>query len=681
MTSIRSLTRRGDTGIASPLARRVAIVLAVLTPLLIAGVAVTALNSSADSASGTSSVTTPQLPAAVVNNDQMVTITNADGSTTPVLAGKLLVTELADGTTGQGFTWNVTDSSTASDGLASGQFAAVVTIPSGFSAAYVSLSGSSPVQAQLQVQTNGANSYVTGMLATALSADLQATMSTDVTTNFVTSTLSAFTTLHDKIGQAADGATQLAGAAGTLATGTAGVSTGVGTAASGSAEINGVAQQLASGMATIAAGTADLPAYSTLLADGTAGVTTGIGIVKDRLATETASSYAIDQRQKDLESSIAALRTDVGAGLPTDQIEDRLTAIELDAAGIRVASFGVTLGLGLDALGVTALEDFSTQVSDGQAKFAADIPQLTDGIATASAGASALAAGTSGLTTGLDQLAGVASEVATGSSEIADKTGQLGTALGEAAAAIPTYTADQQTAMATAVANPIVTEQSDIAALPSPAAAIAAVAVPLALWIGAFAVYLLLTPFTRRALASTASTVRVVLSSLAPAVLLGLIQAAVVAIVLFTVGAHPAHVLGSILFSFVMAFAFVTLHQGLIALFGQVGRMISLALIVVQVAAAAVIIPSGLSSPLYTGLSTVLPLSHAITGMQALIGGGSLAVVAQETLVLLVFAAIGFALSIIAAVRLRSRSLVVRPDRLAITPSGPPSHLVIPRTV
>lgn len=666
MTSIRSLTRRSDMGIQSPLARRVAIVLAVLTPLLIAGVAVTALRATADSANGaSSSITTPQLPAAVVNDDQMVTITNADGSTSPVLAGKILVTELADGTTGQGFTWNVTDATTASDGLHSGRFAAVVTIPPGFSAAYVSLSGSDPVQAQLQVQTNGADSYVTGMLATALSADLQATMSTDVTTNFVTNTLTAFTTLHDKIGQAADGATQLAGGAGTLATGAAALSTGLGTAASGSAELDGGAQQLATGLSVIAAGTADLPVYSGQLAEGAAGVTTGIGIVKDRLATETAASYAIDQRQKDLESSISALRADVGAGLPTAQIEDRLTAIENDAAGIRVASFGVTLGLGLDALGVTVLEDFSTQVSDGQAKFAADIPQLTGGIAAASAGANQLATGTAGLATGLGQLAEGSDELATGSSQLATTTGQLASGLGEAAAAIPSYTADQQKAMATVVSNPIVTEQSDIAALPTPPAAIAAVAVPLALWIGAFAVYLLLTPFTRRALASTTSTARVVLSSLRPAVLLGLVQAAVVALVLFTVGAHPSHVVGSILFSLIMAFAFVTLHQGLIALFGQAGRMISLALIVVQVAAAAVIIPNGLSSPLYTGLSTVLPLSHAITGMQALIGGGSVTVVLQETLVLLLFAAIGFVLSIIAASRLRSRSVVVRPQPLS----------------
>ncbi|MGA1836777.1 YhgE/Pip family protein [Herbiconiux sp. 11R-BC] len=677
MTRLSSLVRRGDTAALSPVARRVAIALAVLTPLLIAGVAVTALVSPTQSAAAPSG---PALPAAVVNLDQMVQI-DQNGTQTPVLAGKLLVSELTSGTSGQGFTWNVTDADTASSGLKSGHFAAVVTIPENFSASYVSISGSNPVQAQLQVQTNGANSYVTEMLASALSTNLQAAMSTQVTKQFVTSSLGAFSTLHDQIGQAASGAQQLATGAGQLSTGAAQLasgagqlSTGIASAASGSVQLDAGAQALAGGLDAISTATTDLPTYANLLSEGSSGVTAGIGVLKQRLGDEAVKSLGVDDRLRLIGDGLTTLRADAPTLTP-DEVQARLDVIiaQLDTA--RAESLGTTAGLGLDALGVTVLEAFSTEVSDGQAKFAADLPQLTDGIAQASSGATQLAAGTSALSSGLGQLAtggaqlaDGAAQLAPGAAQLASGTTQLASGLGQAATAIPSYTTAQQDTISTVVANPVVTQKSDIAALPSPAAAIAAVAVPLALWIGAFAVYLLLVPFTRRALASTASTFRVVTGALAPALLLGLVQAVVVAVVMFFVGADPAHLAGSVLFSLFLSAVFVMLHQGLVALFGQAGRLLSLGLIVVQVAAAAVIIPNGLSSPLYTGLSTVLPLAHAITGMQALIGGGSLAVVAREAVVLLVFAAVGLVFSIIAVVRARSRSLVTVTVPAAPTP-------------
>jgi putative membrane protein len=219
------------------------------------------------------------------------------------------------------------------------------------------------------------------------------------------------------------------------------------------------------------------------------------------------------------------------------------------------------------------------------------------------------------------------------------------------------------------VTQPILTAQTSVGGAPSPAAAIAAVVIPLALWLGAFAVYLLLAPFTRRALDSTASTFRVVMAALAPAALLGLVQAAVVAVVLFAVGVDPARLAGGILFSLLMSLVFVTLHQGLIALLGQTGRVLSIALLAVQVAAAAVIVPAGLSSSLYTGLASLLPLTNAITGLQALLSGGSLDTVLGAAVALAVFGLIGLALSVVAASRQRSRDVVVIASQPAV-PAG-----------
>ncbi|SDY73847.1 YhgE/Pip domain-containing protein [Herbiconiux ginsengi] len=677
MSSLRSLVRRGDTGGLSPLARRVAIALAVLTPLLIAGVAVTSLRAEAEASSSAgglastgASAAAPSLPAAVVNLDQIVylqddgTVVAADPSTpnqagTPVAAGKLLVSELTAGDSGQGFTWTVTDAGTASDGLTAGQYSAVVTIPKDFSAAYVSTAGSAPVQAQLQVQTNGANSYVTELLASALSANLQAALADKATQSFVTNTLSAFTALNTNLATAADGAGKLADGATTLAGYQGQLATGLAGAAQGGTDLDTAVQGLAVGMRAIADGTTDLPTYAQLLADGSTAVSKGVDITRGQFQDRANESQSLADRQSALAQSLKHIYDTMD---PADPNREAIGTAAQDAGAIAVDQGLVTVALRVDYAGVdTLLAPGADLVSKGNAAFAEDLPLLTTTLSEVADGTEKLAGGTSSLAKGLGDLSSGAAGIATGSTDLATNMGALASGLDEAVAKIPTYTDQQQQTMATVVAQPIVTQQSDVDALPSSSAAIAAVAVPLALWVGAFAIYLLLAPFGRRELASTASTFRVVIGSLAPAALLGLLQAAIVAIVLFLVGAQPAHVAGSILFSVVMSLAFVMLHQGLVALFGQAGRLISLALVVVQIAAAAVIVPNGLSSPLYTGLSSLLPLSHAITGMQALIGGGSVALAAQEAALLVVFALIGLALTLIAVTRARSRSTVPVP--------------------
>lgn len=668
MTSLRSLLRRGDTGSLSPLARRAAIGLALVTPLLIAGVAVTALQppagttTTAAAESGVDGTApapaAPLLPAAVVNDDAYVMVTGADGQSAPLLIGKLITTGLTDGTSGKGFSWTVTDADTAASGLTSGRYAAVVTIPADFTKSYLSLQTADPVQASLEVQTSGSSGYATEQLASALSTDLQAAVADQATNQYVTTTLSSFATVRKGFGDAAAGATTLQGYIQQSSSGAAALAGGLQKAVDeGSAPLASGLAALSGGLNEIVTKTADLPAGTAALSEAATGVTTGITFLKGRLAEETAASAAIDDRQKALEAGMAALSDEVPTLTP-QQIQDRLAALQEEAAGIRVSSFEVTLGLGVDALGVTGLELYSGAVSTQQAALAAGIPALTSGLSDAAIATGKLATGSAALSDGLQKAATSTGELASGLGTIGENTGLLATNLQKGHDGIPDYSADQQTQIATVVTDPIVTRQSTVEAMPSAAAAVAAVAVPLALWLGAFAIYLLLVPFTRRALDSTASTARVVVAALVPAAALALVQAVVVAVVLLAVGADAARVGGSILFSLVMSLVFVALHQGVIALFGQAGRMLSLALLAVQVVAAAVIIPAGLSSPFYTGLASVLPLSTAITGMQALLGGGSPATALQAALTLAVFGLVGLALALVAASRRRSRDVV-----------------------
>src|SRR5690606_16233359 len=101
--------------------RRAALAAVVLVPLAFAGLFVGAL--------GQSDTAIDRIPAAIVNEDELITMTNADGSESPVFAGRQLVTEL---TASDGFDWVITNADAADAALRAGEVYAVLTIPQNF---------------------------------------------------------------------------------------------------------------------------------------------------------------------------------------------------------------------------------------------------------------------------------------------------------------------------------------------------------------------------------------------------------------------------------------------------------------------------------------------------------------------------------------------------------------------
>src|SRR5690606_32231345 len=79
-----------------------------------------------------------RIPAAVVNEDELITMTGDDGEEQFVFAGRQLVTELVGA---DGFDWQVSNAERASELLAAGDVYAVLTVPADFSESVLSLSG------------------------------------------------------------------------------------------------------------------------------------------------------------------------------------------------------------------------------------------------------------------------------------------------------------------------------------------------------------------------------------------------------------------------------------------------------------------------------------------------------------------------------------------------------------
>jgi YhgE/Pip-like protein len=281
--------------------------------------------------------------AAVVNNDHPVTV---NGQTIPLgreLAGNLTHSESA-------YSWVLTDTDDARNGLARGDYGAVVTIPENFSAKATSSAGSNPMeagQAELRVQTSNATGVADPLISTQIAQIVLRTLNQQIVQTYLENVYLSFSTIHDQLDKAADGATQLTDGADKLKTGAAQLSLGSGQLASGLGAANSKAsavtaplQQLpapppgplsgaASQIEQLASGLSSAATGANQLHDGAQQLESGIGQLSDgahQLASQLAQGRdqipVYDQAQRDRLKGVAATpavaitdNTDVGAAV------------------------------------------------------------------------------------------------------------------------------------------------------------------------------------------------------------------------------------------------------------------------------------------------------------------------------------------------------------------------------
>ncbi|HEY4224917.1 MAG TPA: YhgE/Pip family protein, partial [Pseudolysinimonas sp.] len=157
-------------------------------------------------------------------------------------------------------------------------------------------------------------------------------------------------------------------------------------------------------------------------------------------------------------------------------------------------------------------------------------------------------------------------------------------------------------------------------------------------------------PVTRRVLASTAASSRVVGAILLRAGAITAAQALLLVVLLHTaVGISRTFLPGTLIFTLLTAAAFTAFHYLLTIGLGRAGLIISLFLLALQIAAAGVAPLQVLSGP-FEAISPFLPLSWAVNGMQQIITGGSAASAIGSAVALLAF---GFASVVIANIAIR----------------------------
>ncbi|GGP87520.1 YhgE/Pip domain-containing protein [Streptosporangium pseudovulgare] len=352
-------------------------------------------------------------------------------------------------------------------------------------------------------------------------------------------------------------------------------------------------------------------------------------------------------------SEIAARTAELAptAGQRVGQLRDQLNELDTGLGKLADGSQQVSKGLG-DATaangkltaGLTKLGDGAGKLSDGLNQLGGGIVKLSDGATQVDRGVGRLHRGAGELTTGLGELTD-------GSAELSDK-------LGDGAKEIPDYGKGERADRSDMMSEPVRVAKQVLNEVPNYGTGFAPFFVPLALWVGAMVSYMVLRPLNPRLLAGTAAAWRIAVGGWLPGLVLGAAQVGVLLAVLrFGLGMEAAHWAGVAGILLLTAAAFLAVVQAVNALLGPPGRVVVLALLMLQLTSSAGTYPIETSPGFFQTISPWLPMSWVVSALRRLISGGDLTVVWQACGVLGLTIALGLALTIHAVHKSRTWSL------------------------
>ncbi|MFJ6983457.1 MULTISPECIES: YhgE/Pip family protein [unclassified Streptomyces] len=629
-----------------------------------------------------------RVPVALVNDDRGAT---ADGKR--LTAGDDITEGLRDSDT---FEWHEVSAERARAGVEDGTYYLSLTLPADFSRRIASSAGDSPETGALQVRTNDANNYIVGQISRTVFSEVRTAASTKASRSFLDKIFISFSDIHGRTVEAAQGADKLNGGIGKAEKGSEDLADGLKDARTGSAG-------LAKGLKKLAKGAGDLESGSRKVADGTRSLADKVNAVDSRISPflkdneksigDTArlvadsaevirghlstlvksapvaadgartASGALDKAYADRcekpeapDAACGELKKAKDAAADVAVVADDLDTLVADRDGDLKKLRGdlATLQKQARALADRAphlSEDVADAVSrinaldKGAQKVAAGADRLHTGIGTARGGATDLDKGVGRLSTGADDLNG-------GLFKLVDGSEKLAGGLHDGAGQIPDYDEKARDARTSVMADPVRLASRDLHKAPNYGTGFAPYFIPLSLWVGAMVAYMLIAPMNRRALAAGAPAWRIALAGWLPVAAIGGLQtAALMAVLHWAVGLEMAHAAATVGFLFLVAACFAAIVQWLNARFGAAGRILVLALLMLQLTSAGGTYPVQTSPDFFNALHPFLPMSYVVEALRRLITGGGPGPVWQACAVLLAFTAGALALTALSARR------------------------------
>ena len=601
---------------------------------------------------------TKNLPVAFVNEDKGASL---NGKSLNV--GESVEKKLKDN---HDLGWEFVSKQQADEGVNSGHFYAVVTIPSDFSQKAASITKSEPQQAVINFTTTPAKNYIGSLVSNQAATKVKSSVSEQITQAYAKGILENL----DKLGIGLD----------TAANGASTLHDGLGRLQSGTQTYVGGVKQLAVNQQSLAGGLAQL-------SDGSRKLQAGLGQLSNNLPTESQLSQLSDG-MKQLQSGINQLNASVSNPSPVlmaqqnkveteaqtlkETIEDSKSDLlaaggTLQTLGAQAAASGsnsTTISLPqisnisqaftkiqtIIAQTRTLREDLQAlkqQLSAQQTQLQAGVSALNNGVNQLAPNAisafngynsvrfanNQLLAGSASLTNGLNEAKSGSQKLANGASLLESRSGALidGTSqLANGADTLANKLADasnrikiQPTGATTQqqIANPVKSEMTEKGNVPNYGYALSPYVLSLSLFVGAIVLNVIYP--IRKTFSEQESAIRWWLSKASVAGVAAFMQATILMLVMvFFLGLtpeHPAHFIGAI---YLTSFAYMSIVSLLVIVLDNPGRFLAMVLLVLQLGSSEGTFPIQTADGFFQTINPLVPMTYSIRALRQAISGG-----------------------------------------------------------
>ena len=601
---------------------------------------------------------TKNLPVAFVNEDKGASL---NGKALNI--GESVEKKLKDN---HDLSWEFVSKQQADEGVNSGHFYAVVTIPSDFSQKAASITKSEPQQAVINFTTTPAKNYIGSLVSNQAAAKVKSSVSEQITQAYAKGILENLDKLGTGLDAAANGASTL--------------HDGLGRLQSGAQTYVGGVKQLAVNQQSLAGGLAQL-------SDGSRKLQAGLGQLSNSLPTESQLSQLSDG-MKQLQSGINQLNASVRNPSPalvaqqnkvnTDAqtlkktVED--SESDLLAAGVTLRTLGAQAAASSSKSTTISLPQISnisraftktqtiiaqmgtlrddlqtltqqlsaqqTQLQAGVSALNNGVNQLTPSAITAFNGYNSvrfannqLLAGSVSLTNGLSEAKSGSQKLANGASLLESRSGALidGTSqLASGADTLANKLADasnrikiQPTGATTQqqIANPVKSEVTEKGNVPNYGYALSPYVLSLSLFVGALVLNVIYP--IRKTFSEQESAIRWWLSKASVAGVAAFMQATILMLVMvFFLGLtpeHPAHFIGAI---YLTSFAYMSIVSLLVIVLDNPGRFLAMVLLVLQLGSSEGTFPIQTANGFFQAINPLVPMTYSIRALRQAISGG-----------------------------------------------------------
>ena len=601
---------------------------------------------------------TKNLPVAFVNEDKGASL---NGKSLNV--GESVEKKLKDN---HDLGWEFVSKQQADEGVNSGHFYAVVTIPSDFSQKAASITESEPQQAVINFTTTPAKNYIGSLVSNQAAAKVKSSVSEQITQAYAKGILENLDKLGIGLDTAANGASTLHDGLGRLQSGTQTYVGGVKQLAVNQQSLTGGLAQLSDGSRKLQAGLGqlsnNLPTESQLsqLSNGMKQLRSGINqlnaSVRNPSPALVAQQNKVETTAQTLVQTMRASESDLlTAGgtlqaLSTQAAASGSDSTTISSSQISNISQAFTKTKAIIAQTGTLREDLQTlkqQLSAQQTQLQAGVSVLNNGVNQLTPNAitafngynsvrfanNQLLAGSASLTNGLSEAKSGSQKLANGASLLESRSGALidGTSqLASGADTLANKLADasnrikiQPTGATTQqqIANPVKSEMAEKGNVPNYGYALSPYVLSLSLFVGAIVLNVIYP--IRKTFSEQESAIRWWLSKASVAGMAAFMQATILMLVMvFFLGLtpeHPAHFIGAI---YLTSFAYMSIVSLLVIVLDNPGRFLAMVLLVLQLGSSEGTFPIQTANGFFQAINPLVPMTYSIRALRQAISGG-----------------------------------------------------------